>query len=305
MSSNQAHNPFFAELLARTRPLYTNRRIPLDNDALVVFTCGADASTVRSGRTQLLAYAERYFKHGTLFRAEDAFPILKRSTKHDYLSIEERLADYSDCVVLINESAGTLAELGAFASNNKVVNKLLIVNDILHVGHKSFINLGPLAKADKKSKFKKTIHTDMSTISKTFDAILDRITDVALRRRRLSVDFTTPSSWRSSKGKHRLLLVQDLINLFSPITELELEAVMKALFTAKYVPFHIELGLLCATKHIYQEDGCFIVSRRSVTHSYDIPHSDWLSLRKRILDFYRQYDPARLPILTRRAAKSS
>ena len=305
MSQQLADSSLFISIAQRAAELYARAKIPLDTDALVIFTCGADSTSPASGREQLLRYAEKYFKHGTFFRAEDAFSVLLRSTRDDYLSIEEKIADYADCVVIINESPGATAELGAFASNDKVVRKLLVVNPKDYLGRQSFINLGPIAKADKRSLFRATIHADMASVSLHFDTILKRIEENALRRHRLSVDFSKPMAWKSSKGKLRLLLLQDVLNLFCPATEWELERVMKLFFPNEYVRFPVELGLLKATRKAHEVGDVLVTAVSCVPHSYDVAHTNWLGLRKRLLDLYRAADPQRLRVLSDRAAQAS
>lgn len=72
MSLDLADSPLFLSLASLGARLYGSNRILLDTDALVIFVCGAAASDYPSGREDLLRYAKKYFKHGTLFRAEDA-----------------------------------------------------------------------------------------------------------------------------------------------------------------------------------------------------------------------------------------
>jgi hypothetical protein len=302
MSKDLTHNPLFISTATAAADIYVKSAIHLDKESLVIFTCGAESTKTQSGREQLLKYAERYFKSGHFFRAEDAFPVLVRPSKDDYLSIEEDLAEYSDCVVIINESHGTLAELGAFASNNKIVEKLLVVNPREHIGSNSFINRGPIAKADKKSRFKTTIHVDLKAISVCFDSLIKRIEDNALRKYRRKVDFSGKKAWKNADGKHRLLFLQDLLNLFSPLSREELEKVLKLFFPQEYPEYATELSLLLATRHAYEKDSLLVASPACVFHRYNLPHRAWLGLRKRILDLYREYDPPRLRILAERSA---
>lgn len=301
MSRSLADSPLFMRLASLAASLYASKNIFLDNDALVIFTCGASKHSKSSAREQLLDYANKYFKHGTLFRAEDAFSVLLRSNKDDLLTIEHSLADYSDCVVIINESAGTLAELGAFASNEAVVKKLLIVNPSEHRDALSFINLGPIAKTDRKSKFSKTIHIDLASASLHFDTVLNRIESNAVRKRRRGVDFSKTDSWKSSEGKLRLLLIQDILNLFSPVNYYEVLCILKACFPSEYVRFNVELGLLVATRKVIEEGELLLTTPDCSQHSYEVDHSTWLYLRKKIIDVYRSKDRERLNYLTKRA----
>jgi len=303
MSQSLADSPLFIALASLAARLYASNRILLDRDTLVIFTCGASKTFDVSARKKLLEYANKYFKHGTFFKAEDAFHVLLKSEKDDLLTIENRLADYSDCVVIINESASTLAELGAFASSEVIVEKLLVVNPREHRNATSFINLGPIAKADRKSKFRKTIYVDLASASLHFDTILDRIEDNAVRKRRLGVDFSEVGAWKAAEGKLRLLLLQDILNLFSPTTRDEVLRILKTCFPSEYVAFDVELGLLVATRKVIEEDELFLTSPDCSQHSYGVDRRTWLGLRKKILDTYRYADKSRIVYLAKRAGK--
>jgi hypothetical protein len=52
--------------------------------------------------------------------AEDAFRLFRDSDYSDLISFEEDLARIASVVLVIAESAGSLAELGAFASNDTI-----------------------------------------------------------------------------------------------------------------------------------------------------------------------------------------
>lgn len=304
MSLDLADSPLFSSLASSAAKVYASNRILLDADSLVIFICGAASSAYESAREQLLRYAKKYFRYGTLFRAEDAFPVLSGSGGDDLLTIEHSLAEYSDCVLIINESAGTLAELGAFASNEDVVQKLLIVNPQEYSTASSFINLGPIAKADRKSRFKTTLHVDMQSVSLHFDTILARIKNNAVRKRRLGVDFSKVDAWKSTEGKLRLLLLQDILNLFAPLTYNELLKVMKSVFPREFVKFKVELGLLVATKKVDRDGEIYLSSPSCAKHTYDIDVREWLGIRKKVLALYRTKAADRIALLQKRSSAS-
>jgi hypothetical protein len=125
-----------------------------------------------------------------------------------------------------------------------------------------------------------------------------------VRKRRLGVDFTKVDAWKTTEGKLRLLLLQDILNLFCPLTYNELLTVMKSLFPNQYIKFNMELGLLIATDKVMEIDGMFIAAKSCANRSYDINTRDWLGLRKKILDLYRSQDNTRLDYLYKRSAES-
>jgi len=305
MSQNIDYSPLFYFPKQAGAQIYASDNIYLRKDSLVIFTCGANDKSYKSRREQFLEYAAKYFKYGAFFRAEDAFPALKQGGD-DLLTIENQLADYSDCVLIINESPGTLAELGAFASNDLIVQKLLVVNSKEYYGQTSFISLGPLAKIDKKSRFKQTMHVDFSSISVHFDHIIGRIEENIVRKRRQRVDLSDLSRLKSVEGGNKLmlLLLQDIINLYSPVTEDELLLVLKEMPHGGYIKYGIELSLLQATGMVKLLGRYLISSKECAKHNYDINIQEWLGLRKKIINYYARYDYKRLELLFERALET-
>lgn len=68
------------------------------------------------------------------------------SDSSDLLTFEEILADLSDDIIIIVESPGTFCELGAFSSEKKYLEKLIIINEDRDEYKNSFITKGPIKK---------------------------------------------------------------------------------------------------------------------------------------------------------------
>jgi hypothetical protein len=77
----------------------------------VVFLCGAAASVPRE---RLKGYLERHYRKCHVFYAEHVWDVIAKSVADaNVLEVESRLAALSDMVVIIVESPGTFADLGA------------------------------------------------------------------------------------------------------------------------------------------------------------------------------------------------
>jgi hypothetical protein len=113
-----------------------------------IFLCGKDINdktSIRYKIAQGLTMGFWYSNNYDLIYPEDIFDeLLYSSNSTDLLSLENLLADSVDAVVVIPESAGSFAELGAFANNDKLRNKMICVVDIKYKRDKSFINQGPI-----------------------------------------------------------------------------------------------------------------------------------------------------------------
>lgn len=118
-----------------------------------VFLCGADINQKDKIRHQI-AQALKWEYWFDIIYPEDIFDELLYSSKtKDLLSLEGLLADSVDAVVIIPESPGSFAELGAFANDEKLRKKLICVVDKKYQKDKSFINQGPLKLVKKENSF--------------------------------------------------------------------------------------------------------------------------------------------------------
>lgn len=126
---------------------------PAFNFRTTVFLCGADITQKDKIRYKIAYALQRRFWSDIIY-PEDIFDELLYSSKtKDLLSLEGLLADSVDAIVLIPESPGSFAELGAFANDEKLRNKLICVVDKKYKKDKSFINQGPLRLVKKANQF--------------------------------------------------------------------------------------------------------------------------------------------------------
>ena len=78
--------------------------------------------------------------------AEDANQIYRDTKYSDLISFEEDIARIVSCVLVIVESPGSFAELGAFAMNNTISQSLRVIVQTKFVESESFIRYGPIQK---------------------------------------------------------------------------------------------------------------------------------------------------------------
>lgn len=120
-----------------------------------IFLCGADISQKDKVRYKIAEelnslWPSSYFYD--IIYPEDIFDeLLFSSKKGDLLSLEGLLADSVDAIVIIPESPGSFAELGAFANDEKLRKKMICLVDVKYKKNKSFINQGPLKLVKKEN----------------------------------------------------------------------------------------------------------------------------------------------------------
>jgi hypothetical protein len=122
------------------------------NTPHLIFLCGGQTASSgephRSARDFFLRHLE--LRHRELSERislaekindwfdENAFP--------DLLDVEEHIADLCDLIILFVESAGSIAELGAFAASATLCPKTIAVLNGKHLSSRSFISDGPIRR---------------------------------------------------------------------------------------------------------------------------------------------------------------
>ena len=118
--------------------------------APVVFLCGAAGS---ASRDALRNYLSRHAPNLGVFNAERVWEHIAARTDCGALKMESDLAALADLVVIIVESPGTFAELGAFSLSDPLRKKVLPIVDRKYQNEPSFLSTGPLKWIDRESNF--------------------------------------------------------------------------------------------------------------------------------------------------------
>ena len=142
----------------------------------------------------------------------------------DLLTFERDACHLARAIILFPESPGSLAELGALAVDDSIVDRLLVVVQSRFLEpscRESFLNLGPLKRVEVR-QHRCVIHaeTTRTLANDDFDTIIEFI-DARLPKSRNSekLDVGNP--------KHRLLLIADLVDLLLIARPTELRAVLQ------------------------------------------------------------------------------
>jgi hypothetical protein len=194
------------ELIVRLRSeKYRFRR--LDH---VIFLCGGKGS---SRRENLREYLVKFHKNLSIFYAEAVWTeIIKAKAAASALEIEKYLASLADVVIVIVESPGTFAELGAFSLSNELRQKLLTIMDSVYESNEeSFIKTGPIRWVDQDSTFAPTVYTPFSRILEAASAIDERLS-------RLPESKTAYIRDLGDSPKHLVFFLADLVAVVSPAT---------------------------------------------------------------------------------------
>lgn len=118
-----------------------------------IFLCGADPKNPYSMRgpiaDAIISGYHSYFYQ--IIYPEDVFDdLLYDRQSPDLLSLENLLVENVHSVVIIPESPGSYTELGAFANNDALRQKIVCLIDRKYKNDKSFINRGPIRLINKE-----------------------------------------------------------------------------------------------------------------------------------------------------------
>jgi hypothetical protein len=184
-----------------TSPHYRFRRV-----GPVVFLCGGMGS---QRRDTLAKFLRKQLPDLKLFYAEPVWESIAERETLGALAMESRLAELADLVIIIVESPGTFAELGAFSHSAELREKLLPIIDKQYEGQKrSFIATGPVHWVDAESRFAPTIYAPFDSILLATDEILARIALIETASARVEKLAENP--------KYQLLFLCDLVSIVYP-----------------------------------------------------------------------------------------
>lgn len=122
----------------------------------LIFLCGGKTAP-KSKKVQSLRDAFLKIPQNPVLDGRDVLLAERVNTFHmerpaydNLLDFELDFAQVCDLVLLISESAGSIAELGCFAMNDAIASRLLVVVRDCYLQEDSFIKLGPLNHLEKK-----------------------------------------------------------------------------------------------------------------------------------------------------------
>lgn len=174
----------------------------------VVFICGGQNSNPRDTLRKFLIQEHQAIN---VFYAERVWEVIASTPGLGALKMESDLAALSDLVIIIVESPGTFAELGAFSHVEALRKKLLPIVDVQYQGTNSFINSGPIRWIDQESNFRPTIWVPL-------DSILLCAKEIELRIKNIPRPSASKVSDLAGNRKLLLFFVCDLVGVIAPAT---------------------------------------------------------------------------------------
>jgi hypothetical protein len=219
----------------------------LKTKSLNVFLVGSghgDPNSIReSVRKELIA--RKYYNWLDVYYPEELFEeLLGKGGKFDLLSLENLLAESVHAVVIILESPGAIAELGAFANHKDLCNRLVVIVDSKYKKSKSFIALGPIRYLKKKTNSEIIPHNLRNPdIKKLGEDIKNKVRKIA-QSARVDANIANPIM-----AQHFLLGV---IYVMEPVEKEILNGVIKSIQKQSFE--NIETILSCSLNILLHND---------------------------------------------------
>src|SRR6185437_3030359 len=222
----------------------------------VIFICGGLNSAPRN---TLRDYLKGRKTDLQIFYAERVWELISSNPGFGALKMESDLASLSDLIIIIVESPGTFAELGAFSHVETLRKKLLPIVDTQYRNANSFIKTGPIRWIDAESDFRPTIWARHKQILECADELERRIASIPKPKSEKISDL-------ARSRKHLLFFVCDLVGVLAPTTIDSIEFFMSKI--APTVPTtELEIALLVGLSEAMGliRKNCVEVNGRVVT----------------------------------------
>jgi hypothetical protein len=287
------------DIINQIKQLTQTKKIYLSKESHIIFVCGASLETNngKNARKNFIDYANKHLREYDIFIAEKFFDLFKGDI--DLLTIEDKLGQYSDCIIIFLESYSAIAELGAFANNSDLFKQILVINENRHKESDSFITKGPIRRVKQKSIFGDQIFCDMDRALEVVSEIKNRLLRID-RKYNKGLNIRTNEDFKNMGDKKRMFFILDLITILQPVAENELKSVIESLFDVSDPNINFDLSLLFALGYIEKVEEYYIKKKEYTKMFYIFSRDQKLiKLRSLVLYAYRKNDRDRIMLLAK------
>lgn len=163
--------------------------------------------------------------------AEDIQDWFRDGKYSDLVTFEEHLAGLSSVILLVVESPGSIAELGAFAVTPAINSRLIALIDEQHFEAESFIRLGPINRLENDTQRKVLVHdwhdVDLSgRRSPAFAKLVPDVSNILADVRALLREQDREQVYRRGEPGHAMILICELCDLFGALSHQDISRYM-------------------------------------------------------------------------------
>lgn len=241
------------ESLEAINEIYNNIFCNIHHGNIDLFLCGAASTRTKiSYRDSIRKKLEKDTNLSILY-PEDMFMEMLNRKKYDLLTLEKFLANNSDLIIIVCESPGSFAELGAFVNNNETLKKVVVLLQTRYKNAKSFIRQGPVEYVKKENK------NNVIYFNSNVDETEKKIRDY-LRRRFGHWNYKRKESRLKDlnliSGQYYFIIL--LLYFYQELNVKILIKAIKELYSRKYDIKEFDIIYTSAIKRLFKEASCII-----------------------------------------------
>lgn len=246
-----------------------------------VFLCGGpkenDPFPLRSVRHMLYNELTSGRHSGVAARlklAEDIQDWFRDGNYRDLLTFEEHLGGLSAVIVLVVESAGAIAELGAFSMSDVFLERLLVLVASQHYESDSFIKLGPIKRIENFHEESVLVYDwherpNGGRAVEAYDNMRPHMAEIVEAIK----GFTAPSRaervFRKDEPSHAMFLICELCDLFGALNQTEIGGYLEAL--------DITLEIEVTERYLFLLNKCGLLDVKKQGHGRYYYAPEWKS----------------------------
>lgn len=242
--------------------------------------------------------------------AEDIQDWFRDGKYADLVTFEEHLAGLSSVILLIVESPGSIAELGAFAVTPAINGRLIALVDEQHFEAESFIRLGPINRLEHDTARKVLVHdwheTDaLGRRAPAYAKLVPDISNILGDVRALLKEQDREQVYKTGEPGHAMILICELCDLFGALSHQEITRYIQ-LVDPSSSPTKID-------QYLFLLEKCEILRIKAKGQGRYYHAPDWRShitfsfrdslrvdrdrLRVDVVDFYKQHIKSRAEVV--------
>ncbi|MGB9102217.1 MAG: retron St85 family effector protein, partial [Stenotrophomonas indicatrix] len=192
----------------------------------------------------------------------------------DLITFEEHLAGLSAVVVLVVESPGAIAELGAFSISEPFLDRLLVIVSQEHYEQQSFIRLGPVQKIENSSSDAVLVYDwhDRRVGERpvpNFELLREDVSEIVSAIR----SYTSPSGrehvFKYEDPSHAMSLICELCDLFGALSESDIHEFL--------LKMGLDPGLDNIRRYLFLLQKCELLFLKSKGHGRYYYVEEWKS----------------------------
>ena len=184
-------------------------------------------------------------KNISIWYPEELFAEFLDRKKYDLLTLESRLADNSDVIVIVCESPGSIAELGAFVNNKGTSGKVIVLIKSRYYKDKSFIRRGLVEFIRKRNK------NNVFCYSETKDDVLEKLEKYIINKYYKRFKRLVKKDLNIISGQYYFIIL--LLFFYNSLSYSDIMLMVEKLFNMKYLDEPFDIIFKSAIKRLFRE----------------------------------------------------